>query len=334
MMIKKPRIFSGIQPSSVPTLGNYLGAIRNWVHAQDEHECFFCVVDNHALTTAKNPGLLRDNRYGMIAFLLAAGIDTRKSMLFWQSQVAAHCELAWLLTCHTYIGELQRMTQFKEKSSTEGTNIGAGLLCYPILMAADILLYQPEKIPVGADQKQHVELTRDIAIRMNNRYKNDADGDLFRLPEPWIFEFCSRIMDLQDPLKKMSKSSPSGKGCIFLDDTDAQIQAKIMATVTDSGNQVKYSKEKPGISNLIEIHSAFSNLSIADIEDLYRNKSYGEFKKDVAGLVVQKWGTIRDQYLNLREDRAHLDMLARDGAMIAAQEAEKTLSKLKATLGY
>ncbi|MCL6637650.1 MAG: tryptophan--tRNA ligase, partial [Alicyclobacillus sp.] len=280
-MTRLPRVLSGIQPSGIMTLGNYLGAMKNFVKLQHEAECFFCIVDLHAVTVPQEPAELRQNTLNLAALYLACGIDPDKATLFVQSQVPAHAELGWLLQCVAYYGELGRMTQFKDKSSQREV-VTAGLFTYPALMAADILLYQADLVPVGEDQKQHLELTRDLADRFNRRY-----GPTFTVPEPYIPEVGGRIMSLEDPAKKMSKSDANPNAYIaMLDDADT-IRRKVLRAVTDSGREIRYDpQEKPAISNLLTIFALCSGQSLAEVEAAYAGKGYGEFKKDLAEVVV------------------------------------------------
>ncbi|NLT94914.1 MAG: tryptophan--tRNA ligase, partial [Clostridia bacterium] len=271
-------IFSGIQPSGVITLGNYLGALKQFVELQNEHECYFCIVNQHAITVPQDPQALRENTRKLAALYLAAGLDPQKATLFIQSEVPAHAQLGWILECTVYIGELERMTQYKDKAAKQKEGVSAGLLTYPALMAADILLYNTNYVPVGEDQKQHLEITRDIAQRFNYRY-----GDIFTIPEIIVPKQGARVMSLQDPTKKMSKSDENENGFISMLDDPKVIEKKIKRAQTDSEASVHYDKEnKPGISNLMSIYAACTGKSLEEITELYRGKGYGDFKKDLA----------------------------------------------------
>lgn len=320
-------IFSGIQPSGTITLGNYIGALRQFVELQDEYNCYFCIVDQHAITVPQDPVQLRKNIKSLAALYIAVGIDPEKVTLFIQSEVPAHAQAGWMLQCVTYIGELERMTQFKDKSAGKEAVV-AGLLTYPPLMVGDILLYNTDLVPVGEDQKQHLELTRDIAERFNKKY-----NDIFNIPEVRIPKEGARIMSLQDPLKKMSKSDPNQKAFISLLDEPKLIEKKIKSAVTDSEGIVKYDKEnKPGISNLLTIYSIFSNKSIEEIEMDYEGKGYGDFKGDLAKVVVEAIEPIQKKYYELL-DSPELDEILDRGAEKAASVASKTLKKMENAMG-
>lgn len=325
-------VFSGIQPSNQIMLGNYLGAVKNWAALQppaQNNDCLFCLVDLHAITIKQDPKLLRERSYEGMAILLAAGLDPKKNILFLQSHVYQHTELSWLLECHAYMGELNRMTQFKDKGAKQ-KNVGAGLFTYPVLMAADILLYQTNLVPVGQDQKQHLELARDIAIRMNNTY-----GPLFAVPEPYIAPMGAKIMSLQDPLKKMSKSDPDPSATIFLADEDEVIRKKLKRAVTDSGSEITFlPEEKPGVSNLLTIQSAITGTPIEQLVASYQGKQYGHLKLETAEIVIECLRPIREQFKQLLNDRAHLDQLMKQGAHAAAERAEKTVNKVKEAIGF
>lgn len=325
---KRPVIFSGIQPSGKIMLGNYLGALRNWVNLQDKYECLFCLVDLHAITVRQDPTDLREKTYEGLAIYLASGIDPTKNIVFAQSHVSAHAELAWILGCNTYMGELSRMTQFKDKSAKQ-KNIGTGIFIYPVLMAADILLHQANLVPVGQDQKQHLELTRDIAIRMNGVY-----GQLFTVPEVFIPPIGAKIMSLQDPMAKMSKSDPDTNATVYLSDSDDAIRKKIKRAVTDSGSEITLSDDKPGIKNLIMIQSAITGKTLETIVGDYVGKQYGHLKVDTAEIVVSCVRPIREKVAHLLQDRAHLDRLLEDGAERAATKAEVTLKHVKEAVGF
>lgn len=320
------RVFSGVKPSGNLTLGNYLGAMRHFVAMQDDYECFYSVVDLHALTVPQDPPALRQQAISLAALYLAMGIDSQKSTLFIQSQVPAHAELSWLLQCTSYMGELSRMTQFKDKAEGQ-ESVTVGLFTYPALMAADILLYQTDVVPVGEDQKQHVELTRDIAIRFNNRF-----GEIFKVPEPVIPQVGARIMSLSEPTKKMSKSSNS-VGDIYLLDEPSVIKKKINRAVTDSEAVVRYDPEaKPGLSNLLVIHSLCSGDSIAELEERYAGQGYGAVKKGTIEAVVSVLEPIQARYRELMANDEISDLLA-VGATRAQEAAAPTLRQVKQAMG-
>ncbi|RWZ55152.1 tryptophan--tRNA ligase [Halobacillus fulvus] len=322
-------IFSGIQPSGTLTLGNYLGAMKHFVDMQEEYDCYFCIVDEHAITVPQDRLELRKNIRSLAAIYLASGIDADRSTLFIQSEVAAHTQLGWMLQCVSYIGELERMTQFKDKSASGGKEgVSSGLLTYPPLMAADILLYQTDIVPVGEDQKQHLELTRNLAQRFNNKY-----NDIFTIPEVRIPKVGARIMSLQDPTKKMSKSDENQKASIFMLDDEKKIMKKVKSAVTDSEGIVKYDKEnKPGVSNLLTIHSICSGVSIEELEQRYEGKGYGDFKQGVAESIISVLKPIQDRYHELI-DSEELDDILDQGADKASFEAQKMLRKAKKAMG-
>jgi tryptophanyl-tRNA synthetase len=320
-------IFSGIQPSGVITIGNYIGAMRQFVELQHEYNCYFCIVDQHAITVPQDRLELRKNIRSLAALYLAVGIDPNKSTLFIQSEVPAHAQAGWMLQCIAYIGELERMTQFKDKSAGKEA-VSAGLLTYPPLMAADILLYSTDIVPVGEDQKQHIELTRDLAERFNKRY-----GEIFTLPEARIPKVGARIMSLADPTKKMSKSDPNKKAFITLLDDAKTIEKKIKSAVTDSDGVIKYDKEnKPGITNLLNIYSILANKSIEQLEQEYAGKGYGEFKADLAQVVIDTLTPIQEKYYNLMESDM-LDQVLDEGAEKANKVANKMLKKMENAMG-
>lgn len=320
------RVFSGVKPSGNLTLGNYLGAMRHFVAMQDDYDCFYSVVDLHALTVPQDPPALRQQAISLAALYLAMGIDSQKSTLFIQSQVPAHSELSWLLQCTSYMGELSRMTQFKDKAEGQ-ESVTVGLFTYPALMAADILLYQTDVVPVGEDQKQHVELTRDIAIRFNNRF-----GETFRIPEPVISQVGARIMSLSEPTKKMSKSSNS-VGDIYLLDEPSVIKKKINRAVTDSEAVVRYDPEaKPGLSNLLVIHALCSGDSVAALEERYSGQGYGAVKKGTIEAVVSVLEPIQARYRELMANDEILEVLAA-GATKAQEAAAPTLRQVKQVMG-
>lgn len=320
--------FSGIQPSGNITLGNYMGALRYWPTYQDDYDCIYCVVDSHAITVRQDPAQLRRHALELFAQLIATGIDPERSTLFIQSQVPAHAQLAWVLNCFTMFGELSRMTQFKEKSQTHADNINAGLFTYPSLMAADILLYQTDIVPVGEDQKQHVELTRNIAQRFNGIF-----GDVFTIPEAVIPKVGARVMSLQEPEKKMSKSAENENSFILvMDDPDA-IMRKFKRAVTDSDACVRKSPDKPGVSNLIDIYSAATGMTAQEIERDFEGKGYGEFKPAVGEAVIELLRPVREETNRLMADKGELERLYRMGAEKASYAARRTLSKVYKKLG-
>ncbi|HEX6364990.1 MAG TPA: tryptophan--tRNA ligase [Agromyces sp.] len=332
MNTPRPVVFSGMQPSSDSLhLGNYLGALVNWVALQDEYDPIYCVVDLHAITVQQDPKALHENVRRTAAQYLAAGVDLDRSTLFVQSHVPAHAELAWVLGTLTGFGEASRMTQFKDKSSKQGADATTvGLFTYPVLMAADILLYDTQLVPVGDDQRQHLELTRDIAGRFNSRY-----GDTFVVPEALIPKESARIYDLQDPNAKMSKSAGSEAGLVKLLDDPAVTAKKFRSAVTDTGREVRYEPvSKPGISNLLDILAAITGRSIADLEVEYEGRGYGDFKKDVADAVVERIAPIRRRTLELMEDPAELDRLLAIGAERAGERAERMLRTVYDRVGF
>ncbi|MBR2338576.1 MAG: tryptophan--tRNA ligase [Clostridia bacterium] len=325
----KKRALSCIQPTGVPTLGNYLGALRNWVSMQDEFDCAFAVADLHAVTVKQEPAKLRTQISEMFALLLAIGLDPEKSLLFVQSQVPAHAQLGWLLACQTQFGELSRMTQFKDKSARHADNINAGLFSYPALMAADILLYQPDYVPVGEDQKQHCELTRDLAIRFNNRY-----SPTFTVPEPYIMKTGARVRSLQDPTKKMSKSDENQNAFVSMKDDKDTILRKFRRAVTDSEACVRYAEGKDGVNNLMEIYSAVTGKSMEQIEVEFDGRGYGDFKTAVGEAVAAELAPIQERYAVLMGDKAQLEALMKQGAERASYVANKTLSKVMKKMGF
>lgn len=325
----KKVIFSGIQPSGNLTLGNYLGAIKNWVHLQDEYETFFCVVDLHAITVRQEPKDLRAKTLEVIAIYIASGIDPEKNTIFIQSHVPAHSEGAWLLDCFTYMGELGRMTQFKDKSQRYGENISAGLFNYPVLMAADILLYDADLVPVGVDQKQHIELARDIAIRFNNLY-----SPTFTVPEGYINKSGAKIMSLQDPNKKMSKSDDNVNSFILIMDPPDAIRRKINRAVTDNIGVVKYSDDQPGIKNLINILGAITNETPEIIEKRYEGMGYAQFKSDVADAIIAELSPIQQKVKELIEEKTQLEAVYKKGAEKANYVANKMLRKMQKKIGF
>ena len=328
----KKIIFSATQPSGKITLGNYLGAMRNWVRLQDDYNALYCVADMHAITVRQNPADLRRQSMELFAQFIACGLDPEKSIIFIQSHVPQHAELAWILNCYTMYGELSRMTQFKDKSARNADNINAGLFTYPSLMAADILLYQPDLVPVGEDQKQHVELTHTIARRFNGIY-----GDVFKIPEPFIPKVGARVMSLTNPLAKMSKSENEDTGRVLLMDDPNVIMKQFKRAITDSDteNCVRYDKEnKPGVANLMTIYSAVTGKSFEEIEAEFAGQGYGKFKPVVGEAVVEHLRPIREEATKLMKDKAYLESVYRDGAQKASYVAEKTLRKVYKKVGF
>ena len=328
MLDGKKVLYSGMQATGNLTLGNYLGALNNWVKLNEDYTCFFGVMDLHSLTVRQDPAQFRKNARRLMMLYIAAGLDPEKNCIYFQSHVSAHAELSWLLSCFTYMGELNRMTQFKDKAAKHSDNINAGLYTYPVLMAADILLYQADYVPVGVDQKQHLEITRDIAERFNGIY-----GDVFTVPEPYIGKKGAKIMSLQDPLKKMSKSDENPNGSIYLmDDTDT-IMRKFKRAVTDSDTQVRYSEDKPGISNLLDIYSVATGKTIEEAEKEFAGVGYGEFKQSVGEAVVAVLKPLQERYAELEKDKAYIDGIIKENQGKAAYYANKTLRKVKKKLG-
>ena len=326
--VRKKRIFSGIQPSGELTLGSYMGALKSWVDMQEEYDCVYCIVDMHAITVRQNPAELRRRALAQLAQYIACGLDPEKSILFIQSHVPQHAELAWVLGCYTQFGELSRMTQFKQKSQQHADNITAGLFTYPVLMAADILLYQADAVPVGADQKQHVELCRDVAGRFNGIY-----GDVFTLPEPFIPKLGARIMSLGNPENKMSKSDPDG--CVFLMDSPDDIRRKLKRAVTDSETSVRFDPAaKPGVSNLLTIYCAASGKTLEEAEAEFAGAGYGVFKPAVADAVIALTDPIRAEAGRLMKDKAYLEGVYRAGAERASRIAQRTLRKVYKKVGF
>ena len=329
--VKKKVMLSGIKPTGDLTLGSYLGAIKNWAERAEQYDCYYFMADLHALTTRNNPADLRRRTLEQLAQYVACGLDPQKNTLFLQSHVPAHAELGWVLNCYTMFGELSRMTQFKDKSAKNADNINGGLFTYPALMAADILLYRPDYVPVGDDQKQHVELTRDVAQRFNNLY-----GETFRIPEPWIPKVGARIMDLLEPTSKMSKSDEIGNGRVCLMDKPDDIMRKFKRAVTDSetGRCVYYDPEKkPGVANLMQIYSACTGKTFEEIEAEFDGKGYGAFKPAVGEAVVELLRPIREEAEHILSDKAYLEGIYRDGAERASRVAERTLRKVYKKVG-
>lgn len=323
----KKRIFSGIQPSGALTIGNYLGALKNWTKLIDEYECIFSVVDLHAITVRQDPKELKERCYALLAQYIACGLDPEKCTMFMQSHVPQHSQLAWILNCYTYMGELSRMTQFKDKSARHADNINAGLFTYPVLMASDILLYNADLVPVGHDQKQHLELTRDLAERFNGIY-----GDTFKIPEGYIAKHGARVMDLTDPTKKMSKSEPQGS--IALLEEPASIMKKFKRAVTDSFGYVKYEEGRFAMNNLISIYCSTTGKTADEVEKEFEGKGYGDFKKAVAEAVISELEPVQAEYAKLMEDKAYLEKVFKAGAERAEAIAEKTLRDVYEKIGY
>ena len=330
--MSKPIIFSGIQPSGELSVGNYIGSLRNWVKLQDDYDCIYCVVNEHAITVRQDPKELLERSYNTLAIFMAAGVDPKKSTIFLQSHVPAHCQLSWVLNCYTQVGELNRMTQYKDKSKRYADNVTAGLFDYPVLMAADILLYQANLVPVGDDQKQHIEITRDIATRFNNIY-----GDTFVLPEGFFPKAGARVMSLQEPTKKMSKSDENDNNVVRILEDPKKIIKKLKRAVTDSDNPpvIAYDwDKKPGVSNLLEIMSACTGTSIEDLVEKYKGQMYGTFKCDVADSMVALLEPIQNRYKELRADEGYLNEVLREGALKASERAQNTLDDVYRKVGF
>ncbi len=329
MFQDKKVVFSGVQPSGSLTLGNYLGAIKNFSAFSDEYRCYYCVVDMHAITVRQNPADLRRRTYDTLALYMACGLDPERNVLFVQSHVPAHAQLAWILDCYTMFGELSRMTQFKDKSAKNADNINAGLFTYPALMAADILLYQTELVPVGSDQKQHLELSRDIANRFNGVY-----GDVFVVPEPYIPKTSAKIMSLAEPTKKMSKSDPNENAVIrILDDRDTIIR-KFKRAVTDSGCEVRRGEGKEGVENLMSIYGAVTGKSFDEIEREFEGRGYGDFKLAVGETVADSLEGVRSEFARLSADKKYLEEIMAKGASEAARASSRTMSKVYKKVGF
>ena len=328
MLDGKKVLYSGMQATGTLTLGNYLGALKNWVELTDEYECIYGVMDLHSLTVRQVPAEFRKNARALYALYVAAGLDPEKNCIYYQSHVSGHAELGWILDCFTYMGELNRMTQFKDKAAKHADNINAGLYTYPVLMAADILLYQADVVPVGVDQKQHLEITRDIAERFNNIY-----GDVFTIPEAYIGKKGAKIMSLQEPGKKMSKSDTNANATILLlDDTDTIIR-KFKRAVTDSESEVRYAEEKPGISNLMDIYSAVTGKTYEEIEKEFAGKGYGDFKLAVGETVADHLKPLQERYEQLMIDKAYIESMIKQNDEKAAYYANKTLRKVQKKVG-
>lgn len=329
MINDKKVLFSGMQATGNLTLGNYLGALKNWVTLSDEYECFYSVVDMHSITVRQDPAELRKRARALMTLYIAAGLDPEKNCIYYQSHVSGHAELAWILNCFTYMGELNRMTQFKDKSAKHADNINAGLFTYPVLMAADILLFQADVVPVGIDQMQHLELTRDLAIRFNNIY-----GDVFTVPEPYIGKTGAKIMSLQDPSKKMSKSDENPNGSIYLMDDPDTIIRKCKRAVTDSAACVRYCDEQPGIKNLIDIYCACTGKTAAEVEKEFDGKGYGDFKMAVGEAVVSVLKPLQDNFADLSKNKDYIDKVIKENAEKASYFSNKTLRKVQKKVGF
>lgn len=329
MINDKKVLFSGMQATGSLTLGNYLGALKNWLTLSEEYECFYSVVDLHSITVRQDPAELRKKARNLLMLYIAAGLDPVKNCIYYQSHVSAHAELAWILNCFTYMGELNRMTQFKDKSAKHADNINAGLYTYPVLMASDILLYQADVVPVGKDQLQHLELTRDIAIRFNNIF-----GDVFTVPEPYLGKAGAKIMSLQDPSKKMSKSDENPNASIYLTDDRDTVIRKFKRAVTDSDSEIRYAEEKPGVSNLIEIYGAVCGKSFAEVEKEFEGKGYGDFKLAVGEAVADLLTPLQNRFDELSKDKAYIDGIIKENAEKAEYFANKTLRKVQKKVGF
>ena len=333
----KPVVFSGVQPSGELTIGNYLGALRQFAQMQDDYECLYCIVDLHAITVRQDPVALRKATLDVLALYLACGIDPNKSTIFIQSHVPEHAQLAWILNCYTYYGEMGRMTQFKDKSARHSENINVGLFTYPVLMAADILLYQTNQVPVGEDQKQHLEITRDIANRFNAIYAEQNGGNLFTEPQVFIPKSGARVMSLQEPDKKMSKSDDNRNNVIGLLENPKDVAKKIKRAVTDSDEPpvVRYDRQnKAGVSNLLDILSGVSGKTIAELEKEFEGKMYGHLKTAVAEEVSAMLSGLQERFYHFRNDEALLDKIAAEGAQKASARAEKTLDSVYKAIGF
>lgn len=324
---RKQRVFSGIQPSGALGLGGYIGAVKNWLKMQDEYDCCFCVVDEHCITVRQEPKELRARCMEFLALYLACGLDPEKSLIYFQSHVPHHAQLSWVLNCYTYMGELSRMTQFKDKSQKHADNINAGLFTYPVLMAADILLYQTDKVPVGIDQKQHLELAQTIATRFNGVY-----GETFRVPEAVIAKVGAKVMSLADPTSKMSKSDP--KGNIGILDAPEVIMKKFKSAVTDSEAKIEYKEGKDGINNLLSIYSIATGESIEDAVNRFSSTGYGEFKVKTAEAVIEMLRPVRERYEDISKNKDYIESVYKNGAEIAGRVAQRTLDKVYKKIGF
>lgn len=326
---KKKSILSGIQPTGVFTLGNYIGAVKNWGPMQDEFDCAYMIADLHAITVRQDPKVFRQQILSCYALLLSCGIDPEKSIVFIQSQNKNHAQLSWILSCYTQFGELSRMTQFKDKSKQHADNVNAGLFTYPVLMAADILLYHTDLVPVGQDQKQHVEIARDIAERFNGVY-----GDVFTIPEPMIVRSGAKIMSLADPTKKMSKSDPNQNAYVLLTDKPEDILRKFKRAVTDSGSEIRRGEDKPGVNNLINIYCAATGSTPEQVEQQFVGKGYGDFKMAVGEAVVEVLRPVREKTEDLLKNKDYLEQVYTEGAFQAARLADRTLEKVYKKVGF
>ncbi len=329
MIDGKKVLFSGMQSTGNLTLGNYLGALKNWVALADEYECFYCVVDEHSITVRQDPAVLRKRARALLILYIAAGIDPDKACLYYQSHVSAHAELAWILNCYTYMGEMNRMTQFKDKSAKHADNINVGLFAYPVLMAADILLYQADLVPVGSDQLQHLEICRDIAQRFNNIY-----GDVFTIPEAYIGKAGARIMSLQNPEKKMSKSDENPNASIYLMDDRDTIIRKFRRAVTDSEGQIAYRDEQPGIRNLLDIYCACTGKTPDDAVAEFSGRGYGDLKSAVGEIVADTLDPLQKRCAELTKDKGYIDSVIKNNAEKASFYATKTLRKVQHKIGF
>ena len=329
MLGDKKVLYSGMQSTGNQTLGNYLGALKNWITLSDEYECFYSVANMHSITVRQNPAELRKHARELLTLFIAAGIDPEKNCIYYQSHVPAHAELAWILNCYTYMGELSRMTQFKDKSAKHADNINAGLFTHPVLMAADILLYQADVVPVGIDQMQHLEITRDIAQRFNSIY-----GDVFTIPEAYVGKVGAKIMSLQEPSRKMSKSDENPNGSIYLMDDPDTIMRKFKRAVTDSEGQIRYRDEQPGIKNLISIYCACTGKTPEEVEREFDGRGYGEFKPAVGEAVISVLKPLQARVAELTRDKAYIDSVIKNNAEKADYVANKTLRKVQKKVGF
>ena len=329
MINDKKVLFSGMQATGNLTLGNYLGALKNWLTLSDEYECFYSVVDLHSITVRQNPAELRKSARNLLTLYIAAGLDPKKNCIYYQSHVSGHAELAWILNCFTYMGELNRMTQFKDKSAKHADNINAGLYTYPVLMASDILLYQTDLVPVGEDQRQHLEITRDIAGRFNGIY-----GETFKIPEAYIGKVGARIMSLQEPTKKMSKSDENKNNTILLMDEPAVIMNKVKRAMTDSGSEIRHGEDKPGITNLLNIYCACTGKTMEEAEREFDGAGYGAFKTAVGEAVVAELEPVQKRVKELEKNKDYLDEVIKYGAERAGKLAARTLTKVQKKVGF
>lgn len=329
MIDGKKVLFSGMQATGTLTLGNYLGALKNWVTLSDEYECFYSVVDLHSITVRQDPAELRKRARNLLTLYIAAGLDPEKNCIYYQSHVSGHAELSWILNCYTYMGELNRMTQFKDKSAKHADNINAGLFTYPVLMAADILLYQADVVPVGNDQLQHLEITRDIAQRFNAIY-----GDVFTIPEAYVGKQGARIMSLQDPTKKMSKSDENANASVYLMDSTDDIMRKFKKAVTDSEANIAYNDNQPGVRNLLDIYCACKSITPDEAVKEFEGKGYGELKMAVGETVASTLKPVQDRFYDLQKDKAYIDGIIKNNAEKANYYATKTLRKVQKKVGF